>query len=58
MGSETKRQYVKPRLTSHGSVEELTAWTGGGSGEFFGSSHGGKSGKIAFRKNGPGDFGS
>jgi hypothetical protein len=57
MQSETKRQYVKPQLTTHGSVEEITGWAGGGTGEFFGSARG-KSGKVAFRKNGPADFGS
>jgi hypothetical protein len=58
MQNTNKRQYTKPQLSSHGSVEEITGWHGGGSGEFFGGTRGGSSGKVAFRKNGPGDFGS
>jgi hypothetical protein len=52
-----KRQYKKPELSRLGSMEELTGWSGGGSGEFFGGTHG-ASGKVAFRKHGPADFGS
>lgn len=53
-----KRAYVKPQLRSHGSVEEVTGWTGSKAGEFFGgpqSSGGGVStNRIGFRQNGPG----
>jgi hypothetical protein len=58
MQSTDKRQYIKPKLTSHGSVEEITGWTGGGSGEFFGGNESSNGSKVAYRKNGPADFGS
>jgi hypothetical protein len=58
MESTNKRPYQKPELIRHGSVEEITGWTGGGSGEFFGGSQGAAANKVAYRKNGPGDFGS
>ena len=56
-----KRAYVKPELRSHGSIEEVTGWTGSKAGEFFGGPQAGNSGntpaadnRIGFRQNGPG----
>ena len=59
-----KRAYVKPELRSHGSVEEVTGWTGSKAGEFFGGPQNGGGGgggnnglnanRIGFRQNGPG----
>jgi hypothetical protein len=51
-----KRKYVKPQLISHGSVEEITGWTGTSPGEFFGSPEaaGGGGAKVGFRRNGIG----
>jgi hypothetical protein len=54
---QTKKSYLKPTLTTLGSVEEVTGWFQGGAGEFFG----GNSAKVAKNKNrggGPADFGS
>jgi hypothetical protein len=52
-----KKQYVKPRLQTHGSVEELTGYIGGGCGEFLGGSQG-TNNWLACKVNGPADFGS
>ncbi len=54
-----KRAYVKPELRSHGSVEEVTGWTGSKAGEFFGGPQAGgnndlAANRIGFRQNGPG----
>jgi hypothetical protein len=50
----SKRKYVKPKLISHGSIEEVTGWTGGGAGEFFGGNQSGHgTGAIPFHKHGP-----
>jgi hypothetical protein len=54
-----KRAYLKPELRSHGSIEEVTGWTGSRAGEFFGGPQNGGSNsltdnKIGFRQNGPG----
>ncbi len=54
-----KRAYVKPELRSHGSIEEVTGWTGSKAGEFFGGPQGGggaaaEANRIGFRTNGPG----
>ncbi len=55
-----KKRYERPQLSSHGSVEEITGWVGGGSGEFFGGvSRGtGKFFSIKFNGSGQADFGS
>ncbi len=62
--AKAKRAYVKPQLRSHGSVEEVTGWTGSKAGEFFGGPQSGGNGggtgdsasanRIGFRQNGPG----
>lgn len=61
--AKAKRAYVKPQLRSHGSVEEVTGWTGSKAGEFFGGPQSGNNGnpidsasanRIGFRQNGPG----
>ena len=57
MKQAQKKQYVKPRLQTHGSVEELTGFLGGGCGEFLGGSQG-TNNWLACRLNGPADFGS
>lgn len=57
MKKAEKKQYVKPRLSAHGSVEEITRWVGGGCGEFFGGTQG-TNNVVACVVNGPADFGS
>jgi hypothetical protein len=49
-----KRAYVKPQVTSHGAVEDVTAWIGSGSGEFFGGNQASGGAKVAYRNNGAG----
>jgi hypothetical protein len=58
--TKTKKPYLKPALSSHGSVEEVTGWAGGGCGEFMGSHGRGKSFGCSVKKTGGGiaDFGS
>jgi hypothetical protein len=56
MQQKAKKSYQKPALSVLGSIEDVTGWTSGGAGEFFG---GGKSGRLCAKKgNGPADFGS
>lgn len=57
MKKAEKKQYSKPRLSTHGSVEEITGWLGGGCGEFLGGTHRGNKWR-ACKVNGPADFGS
>jgi hypothetical protein len=57
MQQKTKKQYAKPRVTAHGSVEQVTGWVGGGCGEFLGGSEGSNF-ALACAVNGPADFGS
>lgn len=52
MQQNTKKQYSKPRVTSHGSVEQVTGWTTGGCGEFLGGTQGTNS-LLACAFNGP-----
>ena len=59
MEKVSKRAYVKPQLRTHGSVEEVTGWTGSRAGEFFGGPQGGAannvaSNRIGFKLSGPG----
>ncbi len=58
MTQSTKKKYSKPRVTSHGSVEQVTGWTGGGCGEFLGGTQGSPR-SVACAVNGPrASFGS
>ena len=57
MTKTEKKRYVKPRVSAHGSVEEVTGWVGGGCGEFLGGTQGTNWG-FACHVNGPGSFGS
>jgi hypothetical protein len=57
MNKNQKKQYVKPRVSKHGSVEEITGWVGGGCGEFLGGTQG-SNWAVSCQVNGPADFGS
>lgn len=57
INNKNKKAYVKPTLRTHGSIEELTGFLGGGCGEFLGGVQG-TNNWLACRLNGPADFGS
>ena len=40
MQQNNKKQYNKPRVTDHGSVEQVTGWVGGGCNEVMGGDQG------------------
>jgi len=53
---QSKKQYSKPRVTAHGSVEQVTGFSGGGCNEFLGSQ--GTNAQTACFFLGKKDFGS
>jgi hypothetical protein len=52
----SKRVYVKPTVTAHGKVEEVTGFTGGH--DVFGGGFLSQGAKAHAKKHGPADFGS
>lgn len=53
---KNKKQYSKPRVSAHGSVEQITGYTGGGCNEFLGSQ--GTNGAFSCAVFGKKDLGS
>ncbi len=55
MQVEMKKSYSKPALTVLGSIQDVTGWFAGSTGEYFG---GQKQAKVKSKGAGPADFGS